>query len=127
VSERFRNNGLGFFLDLSQMVLTEETLGVNLVDFLRARRTCCKPAIFGNHLDSSDWIAVSRSGGQNLLDQLTSKFFSVNVGRGQSCQSGFLFGRSRSIDPFVDGISQLASELTINLTRIFAHTGRNFC
>src|ERR1700676_4856999 len=107
------------------MVLTEETLGVNLVDFLRARRTCCKPAIFGNHFDPSNWIAVSRSGGQNLLDRLTSNFGSVNVGRGQSCQSAFLFGSSGSIDPFVDGISQLAGQLTIDLTRIFAHTRRN--
>src|ERR1035438_1565173 len=69
-SQRCRNNGLGFFLDLSQMVLTEETIGVNLVEFLRARRTCCKPTILGNHFDSSNRIAVSRSGGQNLLDQL---------------------------------------------------------
>src|SRR5579862_2383255 len=109
------------------MVLTEETLGVNLVDFLRARRTCCKPAILGNHFDSSNWIAVSRSGVQNLLDRLTSNFCSVNVGGGQFCKSGFLFGRSGSIDAFVDGISQLAGELTIYLARIFAYARRNFC
>src|ERR1700733_7200737 len=109
------------------MVLTEETFGVNLVDFLRARRTCCKPAILGNHFDSSNWITVPRSGGQNLLDRLTSTLSGVDVGREQSCQNGFLFGRSGSIDAFVDGISQLAGELTINLTRIFAHPRRNFC
>src|SRR5208282_1627654 len=109
------------------MVLTEETLGVNLVDFLRARRAGCKPAILGNHFDSSNWIAVSWSDGQNILDRLTSNFGSVNVGRRQSCQSGFLFGRSRSVNAFVDGISQFAGELTINLTRIFARTRRNFC
>src|SRR5580700_3143974 len=109
------------------MVLTEEALGVNLVDFLRARRTRCKPTILGNYFDSPDGIAVSRSSGQNLLDRLTSNFFGVNVGRRQSGQNGFLFGRSRSIDAFVDGISELASEFTINLTRIFARTRRNFC
>src|SRR5258708_6320719 len=106
------------------MVLTEETLGVNLVDFLRARRTCFKSDILVNHFDSSNGIAVSRSGGQNPLDGLTSNFGSVNVGRGQSCQSGFLFGRSGSIDAFVDWISKLAGQLAINLTRIFAHTRR---
>src|ERR1700691_4505590 len=103
------------------MVLTEKTLGVDFVDFFRARRTCCKPAIFGNYLYSSDWIAVSGSGGQNLQDRLTSNLCSVNVGRRQFCQSGFLFGCSWSIYAFVDGISQLACELAINLTRIFAH------
>src|SRR4029077_19671142 len=109
------------------MVLAQETLGVNLVDFLRARRTCCKPAILGNHFDSSNWIAVSRSGGQNLLDRLPSNFGSVNVGWGQSCKSGFLFGRSGSIDAFVDGISQLAGEILINFTGILSHARRNFC
>src|SRR5579859_4024597 len=108
------------------MFLTEETLGVNLVDFLRARRTCCKPAILGNQFDSSDWIAVSRSGGQNLFDRLTSNFGNVDVGCGQTCESGFLFGSSESITAFIDRISQLAGELTINLTRIFARTRRNF-
>src|SRR5580692_2431651 len=106
------------------MVLTEETLGVNLVDFLRARRTCCKPTVLGNHFDSSNWIAVSRSGGQNLLDRLSGDFSGVKVGRRQSRQSSFLFGRNRSVDAFVDGISQLEGELTINLARIFAHTRR---
>src|SRR5271155_2416755 len=108
------------------MALTEETLGVNLVDLLRSRRTRCKPTILGDHFDSSDWIAVSRSGGQNLLDRLTSNVGSVDIGRGRSCQCGFLFGSSGSIDAFVDGIPQVASELAINLTRIFAHTRRNF-
>src|SRR5260370_18039266 len=100
------------------MFLTEETLGVNLVDFLRARRTCCKPAILGNHFDSSNWVAVSWSGGQNLLDRLTSNFSSVNVGRGQSCQSGFLFGLIGSTVAFLNGISQYPGYLTINLTLI---------
>src|SRR4029077_4234978 len=109
------------------MVLPEETLGVDLVDFLRARRTRSKPAVLGNHFDTSNWITVSRSGCKNLLDRLSSNFSSVNVGRGQSCQSGLLFGRSGSIDAFVDGISQLAGQLTINLTGIFAHTRCNFC
>src|SRR5580698_6397732 len=104
------------------MFLTEETLGVNLVDFLRARRTRRKPAILGNHFDSSNWIPVPRSSSQNLLDRLTSNFCSANVGRGQFCKNCLLFGRSGGIDAFVDGISQLAGELTINLTRIFAHT-----
>src|SRR5580692_11941865 len=126
-SQRCRNNGLGFFLDPSKMVLTEETLGVNLVNFLRARRTCCKPTFLGDHFDPSNWIPVSRSGCQNFLDRLTGDFSSVNVGWGQSCQSGFLCGCGGSIDAFVDGISQLAGELTINLTRIFARARRNFC
>ena len=72
MSQRFRDDGLGFFLDLSQVVLAEEALGVNLVDLFRARRTRRKPAIFGDHFDPSDRTAVSRSGGQNLLDRLTS-------------------------------------------------------
>src|SRR5271166_756374 len=101
------------------MVLTEKTLGVDFVDFFRARRTRCKPAVFGNYLDSSDSIAVSGSGDQNLQDRLTSNLCFVNVGRRQFCQSGFLFMRSGSIDAFVDGISELAGELAINLTRIF--------
>src|ERR1700677_2093217 len=100
------------------MVLTEETFGVNFVDLLGTGRTRCEPAILGNHFDSSNWIAVSRSGGENLLDRLTSNFSSVNVGRRQSCEKGFLFGRSGSIDAFVDRISQVAGEFTINLTRI---------
>ena len=88
------------------MFLTEETLGVDLVDFLRTRRTCGKPAVLGNHFDSSNRIAVSRGSGQNLLDRLTTYFSRVDVGRGQSCESGFLFGSSGSIDAFVHGISQ---------------------
>src|SRR5580658_4845462 len=107
------------------MIPTEKTFGVNLVDFLSARRPCCKPTILGNHFDSSNRTAVSRSGGQNLQDRLTSNFSSVNVGRGQLCQSVFLFGRSGSIDAFVDWISQLAGEFTINLTGILAQARHN--
>src|SRR5690349_5422607 len=100
------------------MVLAEETLGVNLVDFFRARWTCCEPAILGDYFDSSNWVAVSGSGGQNLLDPLASNFCSVNVGWGQSFESGFLFGRGGSVDAFVDGIAQLPSEFPINLAWI---------
>src|SRR5208282_3618827 len=108
------------------MVLTEETLGINLVNFLRARRTCRKPAIFGNDFNSSNWIAVSRSGGQNLPDRLAGNFSSANVGRRQSCQSNFLFRRGGSVDAFVNWISQLVCEFAINFAGIFAHARGDF-
>src|SRR5579862_6239980 len=109
------------------MVLAKETLGVNLVDFLRARRTCCKPAILRDYLDSSDWVSVPGSHSENLLDLLTRNFCSGNVRGGQSFERSLLFGSGGSIYAFVDRVSEVVSEFAINFARIFAQAGRHFC
>src|ERR1019366_8727693 len=44
----------------AQMVLTAETLGVNLVDVLGARWTCGEPSAGGDHLYSADPRIISR-------------------------------------------------------------------
>jgi len=63
------------------MVVTEEALGVDLVDVFRARRTCCEPTVFGDYFDPPNRASVTRGGRQNLLDWLAGDFIGVNLGR----------------------------------------------
>ena len=64
------------------MLLAEEALGVDFVNFLGARRARRKPTILRDHLNSTDGICVPRRGGQNLLDLLTRHFGNVDIGWG---------------------------------------------
>ncbi len=63
------------------MVLPEKTLGVNLVDFFRARWSCRKPSILDDYFDSTNGLPVSGSGGENLLNLLAGNFCRVNIVR----------------------------------------------
>jgi hypothetical protein len=55
---------LGLLLDLPQVTFTAETLGIDLVNILRARRPRGKPSVLGNHLNSTERKTVPRSGGK---------------------------------------------------------------
>src|SRR5260370_15365818 len=124
--ERFRTNCLGFFFDAAEMFLAKEALGVNLVTLFRPRRARANPAILCDPLDSANRVAVSRSCRENLLDLLTSNFGNGDVGWGQSHEGRFLFRRGGSIDPFVNWISQVPREFTVNFAWISSETRRDF-
>ncbi len=94
------------------MILAEKTFGVNLVNLFGTRRARRKPAILGDHLDSADRVAVSRSGGENLLDLFAGDFGGADVGWGQFLERGFLFRRGGSVDAFVNRIAQVSSEFS---------------
>src|ERR1700730_18720006 len=55
---------LGLLLDLPQVTFTAETLGIDLVNILRAGRPRGKPSVLGNHLNSTERKTVPRSGGK---------------------------------------------------------------
>ena len=125
-SERVRNDCLGFFFDASQMVLAEETLGVNLVNLFGTGRARRKPAILCDHLYSANGVAVTGRRGQNLLDLFAGNFGSPDVGRGQLLKRGFFFRGGGRLNAFVNRISQVSSEFTVDFARIFSQTSGDF-
>jgi hypothetical protein len=57
------HDGYGFFLNPSQMPLTQEALRIDLVNVFRARRTGGKPSVRGNDFESPDvGIIAGRTG-----------------------------------------------------------------
>src|SRR5271163_1805100 len=108
------------------MVFAEKALGVNLVDFLRARRARRKPAVLGDHLNPTDRAAVSGSSRENLLDFLARDFARVDVIRRQSLKSGFLLECSGSLDALVKRVAQIPCKLTVDFARIFSKARRDF-
>jgi hypothetical protein len=70
---------LGLLLDLPQVTFTAETLGIDLVNILRAGRPRGKPSVLGNHLDSTERKTVPRSGGKLRAYWLAGKFRHVDL------------------------------------------------
>ena len=102
--ECLRDNGLSFLLNSSQMILAEEALGVNLVDFFGARRARREPPILRDHLNPANRAAVSGRCGQNcsIFSPATSV---VWMSAGDNLlQCGLLFLSGGSIDTFVNRV-----------------------
>src|SRR3984957_2784386 len=108
------------------MVLTEEALGVNFVNLLRARRPRRKPSILCGHFDSANGVAVSGSCGEDLLDLFAGEFGNVDIGCRQFLQGGLLFQVGGSLHAFVNRIAQVPREFTVDLARIFSRARRDF-
>jgi hypothetical protein len=64
----------GFLLNLLQVIGTAETFGVNFVDVFGAGRPGGEPAVFGDHLQASNGIAIARRLGKNLLNFFSGEF-----------------------------------------------------
>src|SRR5580704_3974627 len=108
------------------MVLTEEALGVHFVNLLRARRPRRKPPILCDHLDAAKGVAVSGSCGESPLDLLAGQFGDVDIGCRQFLQHGLLFPSGGSVNAFVDRISQVPCEFTVDFAWIFSRARRDF-
>src|ERR1700730_1310005 len=104
---------LGLLLDLPQVTFTSETLGIDLVNILRAGRPRGKPSVLGNHLNSTERKTVPRSGGKLRAYWLPRKLpHSDLIGR-ECLQQHFLFGSRGRVDPLVEGHAQLAREAIV--------------
>src|SRR5438046_149052 len=96
------------------MILTAETLGIDLVNILRAGRPRSKPSVLRNHLDSTERKAVAPGGSELRSYQLAGKSRHANLIRRQRLQQLLLFrGRGR-VDPLVEGRAQLAREANVD-------------
>src|SRR5580692_7358841 len=105
---------LGLLLDLPQVTFTAETLGIDLVNVLRARRPRGKPSVLGNHLDSTERETVPRSGGKLRAYGLAGKFHDANLIGRERLQQLFLLGCRGRIDPLVERHAQLTRETIVN-------------
>ncbi len=79
--KRLLNNGLSFLLNLLEVALPKEALGINLVDLFRAGRTGREPAVLRDYLNAANRVAISRSHRKNLLDLLARNFSGMNISR----------------------------------------------
>src|SRR6202047_1755156 len=104
---------LGLLLDLPQVTFTAETLGIDLVNILRAGRPRGKPSVLGNHLDSPERKTFPWSGGKLRAYWLAGKFHHADLIGRERLQQIFLFGCRGRVDPLVEGHAQLARELIV--------------
>src|ERR1700732_5193524 len=104
---------LGLLLDLPQVTFTAETLGIDLVNILRAGRPRGKPSVLGNHLDSTERQTVPRRCGKRRSMCRACKFRHADLFGRDCLQQLFLFGCRGRVDPLVEGHPQLARELIV--------------
>ena len=89
-----RHNLLRFGHHLSQVLLPEEALGVNLVNIFRTRRARGEPTILSNHLQPADRRIVPRGAGQLGADRFAGQSGGRD-GLGSELFQASLLGRGR--------------------------------
>ena len=124
--EQVRYGVLRRLLDLPQVIFTTETLGIDFVDVLRAGRPRGKPAVLGNHLDSTERSAVARSGRKLRAYWLASQFLHADLIGRYCLQPRLLFRCRGRIDPLVERHAQLARQAVECFARVPAGSRGDF-
>ena len=75
------NDGLRLLQDAPQVILSQEALGVYLVDILCPRWARGEPPTLGNHLYSADGSTVARRMGKQGLDLFAGQICESNLFR----------------------------------------------
>src|SRR5437899_3753698 len=94
-------------LDLPQMVLAAEALGVDLIDILGARWPRREPAAVGSYLDPAEALAVAGRGAERGEDRLAGELGGAEAIGRQLLQHGLLLRRRRRVDPCAERHSEL--------------------
>src|ERR1700675_2388839 len=101
-----------------QMLDAAETLRVNFVDVLGARRTRREPSTFRDHFDPTDWSTVARRLGQRGDDLLAGEFALLELLRREPRQNLLLRWRGGRVDPLINRRAKLMRQLLVQFPRI---------
>src|SRR3990172_3964673 len=120
--ENLRDEGLRLFLNPAQVVHSQETLGVNLVDVLRARGTRGEPPVFGHDFQPADGTPVPRCVREDFPDLLPRKGYGIDLAWRKPRKNLLLPGRGGRIDPLVDRLSEPADKTAVKFAGVLARS-----
>jgi Glycosyl hydrolases family 15 len=123
--QRSVDDRLGFGEDPAEMVQSAKALPVNPVNIFGARRTRCKPATFGNHLQPPDRCTVARSLRKDGLDFLAGQLRGKYLLWRELRQPLLLLRARWRLNTIVSRFAELARQLTVDFAGITAHPRSN--
>src|SRR5471030_2133124 len=103
------------------MVVSAETLRVDLVDVLGAGGTRGEPTAGRDHLDAADRRIVARCAVDDALDFLSAELRDAQLRRRELRQPPLLLGGGRRLDAVGRRLAELTRELAVDLAGIAAH------
>jgi hypothetical protein len=125
-SKRPADDFLCLLDDRFEMVGAFQAFCVKLVNILRARRACRKPAAVRDHFQPTDRGVIARGFCEFCRDRLARQFGGRDGFRRQFFEQILLFGRSCRIYARVLGRAELRGKFLVMLAGILSGTSRDF-
>ena len=117
---------MSLFLDLSEVLCADETLGVDFAHIFSTGRTRREPTFISDDLQAADRCAIAGSLGEFASNLRACERISFEVFGSQFAERGFLFGRGGRIFTRIVENAVLVGKFFVMFGRILAGLSGNF-